>query len=183
MIEEIRKELERTLSEKRFKHSINVMKKCEELAMKYGENVEKANLVGLAHDIAKEMTEEEMFNYTKENGIEVDEVEKTSPKLLHAKIGADVCKKKYGFDEEMTKAIEAHTTGKANMSKLAKILYISDAISEERDGEYVPKARELAEEDLDKTMIYLLETFITDCEQRNKKVHPDATAAINSFKN
>lgn len=181
-LEEIRKELIKKLTEKRYTHSLNVMEKCEELAKTYGENIEKAKLVGLAHDIAKEMTIEEMFEYVKNNNIEIDEIEKANPKLLHAKIGADICKKEYNFNEEMAKAIEAHTTGKENMSKLAKILYISDAISKERTGEYVAKARELATENLDKTMAYLLETFICDCKTRGKQVHPDAENAIKSIK-
>lgn len=181
-LEEIRKELIEKLTEKRYTHSLNVMEKCEELAKIYKEDIEKAKLVGLAHDIAKEMSIEEMFEYVKNNNIEIDEIEKANPKLLHAKIGADICKKEYNFSEEMAKAIEAHTTGKPNMSKLAKILYISDAISKERTGGYVAKARKLATKDLDKTMVYLLETFIEDCKKRGKQIHTDAEKTIKSIK-
>ena len=180
-IEQIKKEDKKKLSEKRFTHTLNVMEKCEELAKKYGENVERAKLVGLTHDIAKEMTTEEMLEYVKVNNIKIDEIEEAYPKLLHAKIGADICTKKYGFDKEMAKAIEAHTTGQAKMSKLGKILYISDAISAERDYDYVPKARELSQKSLDDTMLYLLKTFVADCKERNKKVHPDAIKAINDL--
>lgn len=180
---DIKNELSKSLTKKRYVHSLNVMEKCEELAIIYGEDIEKAKLVGLAHDIAKEMKPEEMLQYVNNNNIQINQVERANPKLLHAKIGADICKKKFDFSEEMVNAIEAHTTGKADMSKLAKILYISDAISKERNEYYVERARKLAEESLDKTLLYLLEIFIGDCKKRKKQLHPDVINAHKSIKN
>lgn len=181
-LEVIREELKNELSEKRYNHCINVMEKCIELAEIYGENIEKAALVGLTHDIAKEIPIEGMFKYVEENNIEIDDIERKNPKLLHAKIGADICKRKYGWTKDMCSAIEAHTTGKPHMDKLAKILYISDAISKEREGDYVEEARKLIVDSLDNTMIYLLETFITDCINRKKEIHPDALLAIQDLR-
>ena len=53
------------LSEKRKLHSIGVMKMCEKLAERYGEDPKRAMAVGLAHDMAKEMPEEEKMKYVK----------------------------------------------------------------------------------------------------------------------
>ena len=181
-IERIKEDIKQKLSPKRYQHSVNVMEKCEELAKLYGENIELAKLVGIAHDIAKEMKPEESYEYVRKNNIEIDEIESTNPVLLHAKIGADICKKRYGFTNQMAEAIIAHTTGKADMDNLAKILYISDAISKERDGEYVNKARELANKSLNETVIYLIETFIKDCEDKRKKIHPNAMETIKALK-
>ena len=76
LLTEINKELKVKLSEKRYKHSVGVMKKAEELAKLYGVDINKAKLVGLAHDIGKELSDEEKIQYAKDNNISVDEVEK-----------------------------------------------------------------------------------------------------------
>lgn len=125
---EIEQIVKNTLSEKRYYHSICVMKKCEELAEIYGIDKEVAKKVGLAHDIAKEMTDEEKIKYAKENGIPINDVEQIHAGLLHAKIGSDIAKKQFGFTNEMCRAISLHTTGGKNMDLLDKILFVSDAI-------------------------------------------------------
>ena len=66
----INNDIRKELSEKRYNHSIGVMNKSEELAKLYGVNVNKAKLVGLAHDIGKELTKEEKLQYVKENNIQ-----------------------------------------------------------------------------------------------------------------
>ena len=97
-LEQIREEVKHILSEKRYKHSLGVEKRAAELGAIYGVDIEKAKLAGLTHDIAKEMTKEEIFAYAQENGIQLSPIEREIPKVLHGKIGADICKKKYGFD-------------------------------------------------------------------------------------
>ena len=78
LLKRIDSDLKSTLSEKRYKHSLGVMKKAEELALIYGVDVNIAKLTGLAHDIGKEFSDEEMLKYAKENNIEVDSLEKVN---------------------------------------------------------------------------------------------------------
>ena len=59
-LEQIREEVKHILSEKRYKHSLGVEKRAAELGAIYGVDIEKAKLAGITHDIAKEMTKEEM---------------------------------------------------------------------------------------------------------------------------
>lgn len=126
-IEQIKSKLQENLSEKRYNHSLEVMKRCVELAKIYGVDQEKARLVGLAHDIAKELPEEEAIKIVKENNIELDDIEMQNYKLWHAKIGAVICKNEFGFTQDMVQAVENHTTGKAGMDLLSQILYVADA--------------------------------------------------------
>lgn len=79
--------------------------KSRRISEKYNVNVEKAVLIGLAHDIAKDMPREEKIKYAKVNNIPIDDFEKENIELLHAKIGADICNKKYGFTEDMQKQL------------------------------------------------------------------------------
>lgn len=157
-IDIIKEELKQILSEKRYIHSIGVMEMAMELAQIYNIDIETAQIAGLLHDNAKEMTDDEMLQYVKENNIQISETEKNSVKLLHSKIGADIAKKKYGVSEEIAKAIEYHTTTNPNMDTLAKIIYVSDKIELNRKTEKydIEAERKLAKEDLDKAMLLII---------------------------
>ena len=157
-IEQIKKELKNMLSEKRYIHSIGVMEMASELAKIYNVDIEMAQIAGLLHDNAKEMTNEEMFQYVKENNIKISETEKNSIQLLHGKIGADIAKKKYGVSEQIAKAIEYHTTTNPNMDTLAKIIYVSDKIELNRKTEKydIEAERKLAKENLNKAMLLII---------------------------
>ena len=173
-LEEVEQIVKQRLSEKRFKHSQSVKEKCIELAKIYGEDVEKAALVGIAHDIAKELSIEEKFKYCEENNLFVDEVEKENPELLHAKIGADIAKKELGFSETMVKAIQYHTTGKVGMDRFAKIVFVADSISDDRKWDGIEKGRELSKKNLDEAVLYFLEATIAITKKRNMKLHHDS---------
>ena len=82
-LDDIQKEIKNRLSEKRYYHSTCVMERCEELAKKFGVDIEIAKKVGISHDIAKELTDEEKIKYCEENNIEIDEIERKNISLLH----------------------------------------------------------------------------------------------------
>ena len=157
-IEQIKKELKNMLSEKRYIHSIGVMEMASKLAKIYNVDIEMAQIAGLLHDNAKEMTDEEMLQYVKENNIKISETEKNSIQLLHGKIGADIARKKYGVSEQIAKAIEYHTTTNPNMDTLAKIIYVSDKIELNRKTEKydIEAERKLAKENLNKAMLLII---------------------------
>ena len=143
LLNEINEDIKKELSEERYKHSVGVMKKAEELAKIYRVNISEAKLVGLAHDIAKEMPKEAKFKYVEEKNIKIDEIEKINIGLLHGKIGADICKKRYDFSTDMQKAIEYHTTGNPNMNMLAKIIFVADKTEEGRSYSNAERQKEL----------------------------------------
>lgn len=158
---EVYKIVKERLSEYRFFHSECVAKRCVELADIYKVDKEAARLVGIAHDMAKELSDEEKIEYCEKNHLQIDEIEKVSMGLLHAKIGADMAKKEFGFSEDLCSAIKYHTTAKENMSLLDKILYVADMTSDDRkfsDKEYVI---ELGNRDLDECVKYILKVGIT----------------------
>lgn len=182
-IENIIKDAKKELTEERYIHSIGVMERCEELAKIYNQDIEKAKLIGIAHDIAKQLGEEKSYKYIKENKIEIDEIEKKVPSLLHGKIGAHIAKTKYGFDKQMCLAIEYHTTGNRNMDMLAKILYAADKTEknrkfEEYDIEY---ERKLANENINVALIYMIEEAIKININRKKLIHPESICTRNKL--
>lgn len=181
LIEEIKKYLKENLSEKRYTHSVGVMEMCETLAKKYNADVETAKLAGILHDIAKEIPSDEKLKYVEENNIDIDEIERINTPILHGKIGADIAKKKYGVSKQIQKAIEYHTTTSPKMDLIAKIVYVSDKIelnrtSEDYDIQY---EREIAQKDLDETIIYIINSNIQSLIKKNKLIHPKSIETRN----
>ncbi len=184
-LEEIRKEIQTSLSEKRYLHSIGTMKCAKQLAKQYHVDEEKAMLVGLTHDMAKELGKEASLNYVQENNLPTDWIELENISLLHGKIGADMVKKKYHFSEEMQKAICYHTTGSPNMDLLAKILFVADKIEETRkeEGKQLDQKRKMAFVDIEETMIWLLDQSIQYTIEKGKLIHPSSIKTRNRFVN
>lgn len=178
---EIKEKVKQNLSEKRYYHSECVEERCIELAKIHGIDQEKAKLVGIAHDIAKEMTHQEKLEYIKENNIEIDEMQKESSQLLHSIVGAKICEKEFGFTQDMVKAIESHTTGKPGMDKLAKILYISDACGKDRTYEDAKYLYELAKKDLEQAVFECLQKSINNIIKKGTKIHLDTIKTINEY--
>lgn len=180
---EIENDVKSVLSEYRFTHSLGVAKKAIELAKIYGVQEEIAKKVGIAHDIAKEMTDEEMIEYAKANNIRIDEIETVKPSLLHGKIGADIAAKKFGFTQDMINAIKWHTTGRENMSMLEKIIYVADKTEENRKGTRfnLEKSRELSTQNIDEALIFLMNEFITYNVKNEWLIHPETINARNDL--
>lgn len=178
-IEELKEILKNKLSEKRYYHSICVMEMCEKLAKHYNVNIEEARLVGLMHDIAKELPPQEKIDYSYKNNLPVNNVELSAPSLLHAKIGADMCKKLFNFSDKMCNAISLHTTGGENMDMLSKILFVADGIGMDRTWEDVDYVRDLSLKDLDASVLYMLNLALTECIEKNKAIHTDTILARN----
>lgn len=187
LLNKINNDLRNTLSERRYKHSLGVMEKAEELARIYNIDINKAKLVGLAHDIGKELPDEQMLEYVKENNIEIDNVERENVGLLHAKIGAYICKSKYNFSIDMQDAIKFHTVGNENMDLFAKIIYVADKIEEGRiykDEEKMKElqtVRELANHDIDEALLYEIDSSIKYTIQKQKLIHPNSILIRNKL--
>ena len=172
--------LKSRLNEKRYYHSLCVADEAKRLAGKYGGNEEKAYLAGLLHDITKNSPDEEHLQIFKESDIILSDIEKNAKKLWHAMSGAEYVKRVIGVDDpEIIDAIRYHTTAKENMSLLAKILYLADFTSADRDYEDVDVIRKYVDESLDKAFVYALQYSITDLVSQGRAVHIDTVEAYN----
>lgn len=182
LYEKIYNEVKQKLSEKRFKHSEAVVKRAIEYANNYNVDIETVKLVAIAHDIAKELTSQEIESYLQKYNIELDNIEKQNKDLLHAKIGAYICKNEYGFTEDMVNAVKYHTTGRPNMSTLEKIIYLADATEETR--KYVPsKYVDIIKKDIDKGMIEVSKFVIDYLVQNDKLMHPNSIKCYSYYTN
>lgn len=178
-IDEIRKRLD----DKRFNHSLCVAKEARRLALKYGADADKAELAGVLHDITKQASAAEHFEIIKKYNLQLNEVELNAHKLWHSKTGAALVKFELGIDdEEIISAINYHTTAKADMTLLERVLFLADFTSEDRDYEDVDIMRALTEQSMELAMTYALKYTITDLLHKDVAIHPDTVAAYNYIK-
>lgn len=158
-IANIRKEMEKLLSSKRYTHTLGVAYTAAALAMAHEESMENAMVAGLLHDCAKSMHGSELVAICEKAHLNVTAVERSNPTaLLHAKAGAHLARHKYGVtDDDILNAIRYHTTGRPDMSRLEKILYIADYIEPNRKQlAELDLIRRMAFQDLDRTMEKIL---------------------------
>lgn len=163
----MQKKLEAHLDEARYLHTLGVMYTCASLAMVHGDSLMDAQVAGLLHDSAKCISNKKKLSMCEKHQIPVSDFEKNHPFLLHAKLGAYVAKSKYGVnDPQILSAITYHTTGKPQMTKLEKILYIADYIEPMRsEAPHLEQIRKLAFLDLDTCMYEILKDTLEYLEQ------------------
>lgn len=154
----LRKKVKDVMTKARYEHTLGVEFKAASLAMRYGVDIDKAEIAGLLHDCAKCIDDEDKFDDCKKYKIELTDVEKRNPFLIHSKLGAVYANKLYGIDdEEVISAIRFHTTGKPDMTLLEKIIFIADYIEPGRDkAPNLKEIRQMAFIDIDEAMYMIL---------------------------
>lgn len=169
------------MPEKRFIHTQGVAMTAVHLAEKYGEDPEKAEIAGILHDSVK-FADKEWLR-------EIILSEKMDPLLLefhhelwHAPVGSYVAKSEFHIDDEdILQAIKYHTTGRAGMSPLEKIIYISDMIEPSRNFPGVDLLREKAETDLEDAMLSCIRHSVTFLIEKKQPVFPDSFHCYNDL--
>ena len=154
----LRKKVKDVMTKARYEHTLGVEFTAASLAMRYGVDIDKAEIAGLLHDCAKCIDDEETRDDCKKYGVELTEVEKRNPFLIHSKLGAVYAEKRYDIkDNEIISAIRFHTTGKPDMTLLEKIIYIADYIEPGRDkAPNLKEIRKMAFIDIDEAMYMIL---------------------------
>lgn len=164
---ELQNKLREILPEDRFYHTLGVSYTAASLAMSHGADIYKAQLAGLLHDSAKYLKSSEMIGECEKYNIEITDVERMSPGLLHTKLGAYFAKEVYGVeDEEILSAILYHTTGRPDMSILEEIIYVADYIEPGRPNlPYIDEMRACAFTDLHKATLYELKSVMAKVDK------------------
>lgn len=182
-IEKIDKTLAQMLSERRYHHSLGVAETAIKLAKHYGANEEKAYFAGLVHDCAKEIPAEEAIRLLeKDYGIKPDGISLQMPRLLHGVLGSCIAQSRFGiYDPEILDAIRYHTTGKAGMGLLSKIIYIADYIEPNRAYRDVEYLRELTFQKLEDAMLFAVDFTIKDLVDKGRTIHPDTVHLRNDL--
>nr|WP_314610574.1 bis(5'-nucleosyl)-tetraphosphatase (symmetrical) YqeK [uncultured Lachnoanaerobaculum sp.] len=138
-IDLIKADLKEKLPKKRYEHTLGVAYTAAALAMCYGEDILKAELAGILHDVAKAKKSSELKDDMKgyidpyTDGDYVALIADKAPQILHAIYAPYLAKKDYKIeDKDILSAIRWHTTGKKDMTMLEKIVFVADYIEPNR---------------------------------------------------
>lgn len=168
-VDEIIEILKGKLSEKRFCHSKNVAEVSVNLAKHYKADEDMAYLAGFAHDIAKEISLDEMNELTLH--LDMDSHIRSKEALLHGPAGACLLKKLFNISEDIYNACYYHTMGRENMTMLEKIIFIADYIEPSRNFKGVEEIRRLAYEDLDRAIVVAINSTLDFLVKNNKRIY------------
>ena len=180
----IKKDLEKTLKKDRFEHSIGVSYTAAALAMAYGADIYKAKLAGLLHDCAKNMANSLIKSECETRGIPLSENDLKSPQIWHSIYGSVLAKEKYNIeDAEILSSIRYHTTGKAGMTQLEKIIFIADYIEPLRNkAKNLEIIRQEAFRSLDSAMYLIINDTAEYLSKKNIYIDENTINCLNYLK-
>ena len=167
-------------TEKRYRHIQGVVETAVALAEKYGVDVESADIAALFHDACKNLDIDEMNMLVEKYGIGDVYIDK--PQLAHSKLAAAILKDEFGVeDQDILNAISYHTTGRAGMSLLEKIIYVSDATEPNRTYADAKRLNHLAFWDLDRACLEVAEWSVKIITEEGKYLDQDSVRARDWF--
>ncbi|MDQ5983696.1 MAG: diadenosine tetraphosphatase [Eubacteriales bacterium SKADARSKE-1] len=182
MIEQYKLQIKKLMSEKRFVHSVSVAREAVKLAKIYGVDSNKAEISGLLHDVTKDMSKDDQLQIVRCFGIIMTDIEFRSAKLWHAITAPVYLEKIFGIkDRDILNAVRYHTTGRACMSKLEKIIFVADSISEDRKYSGVEKLRKKAYVSLEEAMLIGINFTLNELTNKKYLIAPDTIFAYNEI--
>ena len=168
----------RLLNPNRVAHVLGCRDTAVELARRWGADVTDAARAGILHDITKALDGPLQLTLCSAYGKILDDFSRKYPKTLHALTGSLVSERIFGENEAVVSAIEWHTTGRANMTLLEKIVYIADYIEPNRTIPGVERLRELAFDDIDAALKLGLEMTLEHLNNQSAEVSPASREAL-----
>ena len=177
-MEELERVVISLLKPNRVAHVLGCRDTAVELAKHWGADETDAARAGILHDITKAIDGPLQLTLCEAYGKILSEFSRTYPKTLHALTGSLVAQRIFGENEAVVSAIDSHTTGKANMNLLEKIIYIADYIEPNRIIPGVEGLRRLAFTDLDAAMKLGLEMTLEHLNRQGAEVSPESREAL-----
>ncbi len=179
---EIQNKMRALLTEHSFAHCLRTAETAAVLAEKHHEDVRAAKLAGLTHDVARDLSDEELLARARDLCLDILPAEADRPYLLHAKVGACMLSPAVGVEERpVAQAVECHTFGSPKMTNLDKIVYLADMIEPQRHFAGIEELRILAARDLHSAYVAGFKRQFIELIERNRVLHPNTLDAWNAI--
>ncbi len=182
-MEVLREKIKKVQDASRYEHTLAVAYTAACLASVHGADIVKALRAGLLHDCAKCILPVVQLAMCEQYNIAVSDVERRSPFLLHAKLGARLAEDIYEEqDADVLNAVRNHTTGRPGMSVLEKIIFIADYIEPGRDkAPCLSEIRKMAFTDLDAALIKILQDTLLYLQNSGGDIDPATEETLNYY--
>ncbi|MBQ4600714.1 MAG: nicotinate (nicotinamide) nucleotide adenylyltransferase [Oscillospiraceae bacterium] len=166
------------LNPNRVRHVLGCREAAVALAKRWGADETDAARAALLHDITKALDGPLQLTLCRGYGKILDDFSTKNPKTLHALTGSLVAERIFGENPAVVAAIRSHTTGKADMDLLEKIIYVADYMEPNRDFPGVEELRELAYSDIDRALRLGLEMTLRMLKQQGRDISPESKEAL-----
>ncbi|GAA0457332.1 bis(5'-nucleosyl)-tetraphosphatase (symmetrical) YqeK [Alkalibacillus silvisoli] len=172
------------LPTKRYEHVERVTHTALDLAKNFQANEHGVGLAAALHDYAKHM-DRGLLKHWIESSVDLPkDLLNYHHELWHGPVGAKMVEKWFRLEQpDILNAIRWHTTGRANMGLVEKIVFLADYIEPNRQFEAVYEARELAQTDLNRACHYALKQSILFLMEKRQPIYPDTFHAYNELTN
>ena len=177
-MEDLEKVVISLLNPNRVNHVLGCRDTAVDLARRWGANETDAARAGILHDITKAIDGPLQLTLCDAYGKILSDFSRKYPKTLHALTGSLVARRIFGENEEVVSAIQWHTTGKADMTLLQKIIYVADYMEPNRNFPGVERLRALAYTDMDAALKLGLEMTLEHLKRQGAEVSPESREAL-----
>lgn len=173
--------VEKQLTNRRYQHSLRVVKQALELSRQYSINEDKVKLAAILHDYAKDLPIGVLKQTIMENDLP-QEFLQFHHELWHGPVGALLINRVFNItDIDILHAVRYHTTGRSGMSKLELVIYVADYIEPARSFPGVEEVREVAQVDLVYAAWLATRNTIEFLMHKRALIYPDTIEAYNDL--
>jgi predicted HD superfamily hydrolase involved in NAD metabolism len=166
----------------RYAHVVRVARFAERLGRAHRVDTRRARIAGMLHDLARLWPAERLLEECAARGLPVDAFERANPIVLHARVGAELARERFGVDDEcVLSAIRKHTLADAVMSPLDAVVYLADGVEPGRAFDGRAALEDLAFHDLDAAMRAVLASSIAYLRARGLAISPHTLAAAEHY--
>lgn len=171
-VQEAHELAQKSMSEKRFLHTLGVVEMARRLAVRHAMDLDKPLLAAYLHDLAKEVPLDRQVELAREWGLLKFPEDEAAPYVLHGPIAAHWLEKEKGLSADILAAIAHHTLGAPGMSRLEMLIYSADMVEPSRDFSKVDKLRQALYDDLEKGTLACVEHTLNYLKENKQTIHP-----------
>lgn len=186
LLDEIKQYLHANLSKKRTEHIQRVKQTALELSTFYKltkQEIEKVKIAALCHDIIKEKKPETITEFIIFQQRKSTELYTQYPSTWHALMCGEFIKKKFNItDTHIIEAVNYHCTGRAKLSIISKIIYISDYIEPKRNIENRETITITSHHNLNQAMYIISKQMLRKLKKSTNNIHPLSIKCHNWYK-
>lgn len=168
--------------EHRYRHVVRVARCADVLAQAHGVDSQQARLAGMLHDLARLYDANRLLEESRKRGIPIDDYALRHPIVLHAAVGAEIARERFGVnDEAVLSAIRKHTLADGAMSELDCVLYLADGLEPGREFAERDELFALSMRDLRAGMRATLRSSVEYLRSRSLPLAPQTARAGTAF--